>query len=253
MNNPSGVPIEQPKRQAMAIASLIIGTVGMVTCGIAGVGAIAGIILGAVALTRASKHPAIYGGKKLAIAGIIVSTISPFPCITAAIAVHNLLKSQQAADELLKSHQAAHETAAIENVKAIGRAQALYSVTTGRGRYGDMATLAAQGDLDSKLAAGEKWGYVFATTPVNVPGMPPMFDTTAIPITTGRFGTGNRSFASNETNVIYEAEGSVELKGTPANREPRGGTPLDDNQSQPGSSPYPRIPAAMTVPVNSHA
>jgi len=207
----------------MAIASLIIGLIGTVTCGLIGIGAIAGIVLGLIAVSRATKNPAIYGGKGLAIAGIVVSAISPFPGLVVAIAVPNLLKAQQAR----------HEAAAIEAVKAIGEAQAIYSVTAGKGRYGDLAALAASGDIERNLTDREYAGYVFTTTPVNIPGMIPMFDTTARPITTGRFGTGNRSFASNETFVVYEAEGSVELRGTPDDREPPGSTPLDDPANRP--------------------
>src|SRR5262249_19714635 len=201
---------QPPRRQGMAIASLIIGLAGTLTCGLIGIGAIAGIVLGLIAVSRATKNPAIYGGKGLAIAGIVVSAISPFPGLAAAMAVPNLVKSQQAA----------HETAAIETVKKIGRAQALYSVTTGRGRYGDFAALADSNCIERSLATGEYAGYVFTTTPVNIIGIRPMFDTTARPLTTGRFGTGNRSFASNETYLVYVANGSVQLKGTPDDREP---------------------------------
>jgi hypothetical protein len=87
-----------------------------------------------------------------------------------------------------------------------------------------MASLVASGWIDRDLAAES--GYIFSTMPVNIDGTPPMFDTTARPITTRRFGGANRSFASNETLVIYVADGSVELRGTSDNREPVGGIPL---------------------------
>jgi hypothetical protein len=60
----------------------------------------------------------------------------------------------------------------------------------------------------------------------DIPGMDPTYDTTARPISTGIFGTGNRSFGSNETYIIYEAPGSVELKGTLEDRAPIGGTAI---------------------------
>jgi hypothetical protein len=53
-----------------------------------------------------------------------------------------------------------------------------------------------------------------------------MYDTTARPVKSGTFGYGNRSFGSNETNMLYEADGDVELKGTAANRTPPNGTPI---------------------------
>ena len=54
-----------------------------------------------------------------------------------------------------------------------------------------------------------KGGYIFASAPINVEGLRPMFDTSAKPSSTGTFGSGNRSYYSNETlgNTVYEADG----------------------------------------------
>jgi prepilin-type N-terminal cleavage/methylation domain-containing protein len=136
--------------------------------------------------------------------------------IIAAIAVPNMIKSQQAT----------HETAAIENLKAIGQGQALYSVTKGHGKYATLQDLGADSDIDVGLAQGTRSGYVFTSDPVNVENGSGMYDSTAKPQSSGRFGSGNRSFGSNETNVVFEAQGLVDLKGTPADRNPAGGTPI---------------------------
>jgi prepilin-type N-terminal cleavage/methylation domain-containing protein len=136
--------------------------------------------------------------------------------IIAAIAVPNMIKSQQAT----------HETAAIENLKAVGQGQALYSVTKGHGKYATLQELGADSDIDGGLAQGTRSGYVFTSDPVNVDSGPGMYDSTAKPQSTGRFGSGNRSFGSNETNVVFEAPGLIDLKGTPADRNPQGGTPI---------------------------
>ena len=136
--------------------------------------------------------------------------------IIAAIAIPSLLKSQQAA----------RETAALSEVKNIGSAQVLYSVTKGRGKFGDLAALGAQGNVASDIASGLKGGYNFATTPIVTEGMPSMFDTTAKPTAVGAFGTGNRSFYSNESMVIYEVEGGTPPTSTPQDRVPKDGQPL---------------------------
>ena len=136
--------------------------------------------------------------------------------IIAAIAIPSLLKSQQAA----------RETAALSEVKNIGQAQVLYSVTKGRGKFGDLAALGAQGNVASDIASGTKGGYSFATTPIVTEGMPAMFDTTAKPTAVGTFGTGNRSFYSNESMVIYEVEGGAPPTSTPQDRVPKDGQPL---------------------------
>ena len=136
--------------------------------------------------------------------------------IIAAMAIPNLVKSQQAA----------HETAALSDVSTIGKEQLTYSLTKGRGKFASLQALGAEGYLDSTLAAGNKGGYTFASEPLVVENAPSMYDTTAKPNAVGTFGTGNRSFGSNETNIIYDADGAVDVKGTATDRRPVGGTPI---------------------------
>ena len=136
--------------------------------------------------------------------------------IIAAIAIPNLLKSQQAA----------HETAALTEVQTIGKNQVLYSITKGHGKFADLPTLGSLGYADSNVAAGTKGGYVFATTPINAEGMPAMFDTTAHPSAVGTFGTGNRSFYANETMVVFESDGITPPSATPQDRVPKDGIPI---------------------------
>jgi type IV pilus assembly protein PilA len=136
--------------------------------------------------------------------------------IIAAIAIPNLIKSQQAA----------HETAALTEVQTIGKQQVLYSITKGHGKFSDLATLGSMGYVDSNMATGNKGGYVFATAGVNVEGMPAMFDTSAHPSAVGNFGTGNRSYYSNETMVVFETDGITPPTATPQDRVPKDGTPI---------------------------
>lgn len=138
--------------------------------------------------------------------------------IIAAIAIPNLLKSQQAA----------RETAAMTEVQTLGKQQILYSVTKGRGKFADLATLGAMSYVDSNMATGTKGGYLYVTTPINADGMPPMFDTTAHPTTVGNFGTGNRSFYSNETMVVFQNDGIQPPTATPQDRVPKDGSPISN-------------------------
>ena len=217
MDDQTSYPPAGHKRTGLAIASLVIGIVSILTCGGLLVGAIVGIVLGIVALNKAKKDPAQFAGSGLAIAGIVISAFSPLPGIVAAIAIPNLLKSQQAA----------HETAALTEVQTIGRAQILYSVTKGHGTFADLRTLGAQGLIDAGLATGQKGGYIFSSEPVSVSGLTPMFDTTARPVKVGNFGTGNVSFYSNETMVVFESEGIQPPTATPRERAPKNGTPIE--------------------------
>lgn len=220
MDNQASLPPAIPLRKGLAIAALVIGIVSILTCGGLLVGPITGITLGIVALNKIKNDSAHYAGKGLAIAGIVTSACSVLlvvPVIIAAIAIPNLIKSQQAA----------HESAALTEVQTIGKQQVLYSITKGKGKFADLATLGSLGYVDSDVATGNKGGYVFATTPINVEGMPPMFDTTAHPSTVGNYGTGNRSYYSNETMVIFETEGIQPPTATPRDRVPKDGTPIE--------------------------
>ncbi len=135
--------------------------------------------------------------------------------IIAAIAIPSLVKAQQAA----------RETAAMADVKTVGNSQLLYSLMKGRGKFGELAELGAQGIIDSTLAGGMKGGYSFASVPIVSEGMPSMFDTTAKPTSTGKFGSANRSFYSNETMVVYEVDGGQPPSSTPQDRVPKDGAP----------------------------
>ena len=118
--------------------------------------------------------------------------------IIAAIAIPNLLKSRQAANE----------ASAIGSTRTLGTAQATYQATRGLGRNFalDLTVLSNDGGIDSTLGAGAKSGYSFACFGVAASGTDPSyFDTQTVPQSSGTFGTGNRGFSSNETYVIYQS------------------------------------------------
>jgi type IV pilus assembly protein PilA len=126
--------------------------------------------------------------------------------IIAAIAIPNLLKSRQAANE----------SSAIGSIRTIGTAQATYQSTTGKGKnfsVGNALTnlsAADQGHLDATLGAGNKSGYTFTCTGVAATATAASyFDSDANPNSNGVFGTGRRGFYSNETYVIYASDQDV--------------------------------------------
>lgn len=87
-----------PPRTGMAIAALVCGIAGIVTCiPIAG---IVGLVLGIVALVRANDRPREYGGRGMAIAGICTGGASLI--IVPALLVAILLPSLSRARELAK-------------------------------------------------------------------------------------------------------------------------------------------------------
>jgi prepilin-type N-terminal cleavage/methylation domain-containing protein len=142
--------------------------------------------------------------------------------IIAAIAIPNLLKSRQAANE----------ASAIGSTRTLGTAQATYQSTRGMGRNfaADLTALGTDGAIDATLAAGQKSGFDFICAGVDsAAGVPSYFDTQADAVSTGTFGTGNRGFSSNETYVIWQISS-------------------DDGPSTVGAPPPgDRLPAGMTV------
>ncbi len=61
-----------PKTSGMAVTSLVLGCLGVLSCGIT---ALVGLVLGIIALVRINKSNGQLRGKSLAIAGIILAAI----------------------------------------------------------------------------------------------------------------------------------------------------------------------------------
>lgn len=147
--------VQAPKNpnKSLAIASLIIGIISIPTFGLLVIGAIVGITLGIVALTKASNNPLFYGGKGMAIGGIITSIIS---LIT--IPVIGLIGSI-ALPALLKATRTAHEQAAINALQNIHRCQSNFK--NQNGRYASLRELADGTCLKREYALTPVNGYLY--------------------------------------------------------------------------------------------
>ncbi len=102
----------QQTRKGLAITSLVLGVISIPTLGLLVVGGIAALVLGIIALNKIKKEPAIYGGRRMAIAGIVTSVVSLLLIpvgIMAAIVVPRLT------DNLRRGR----ETAAVNTLRAI--------------------------------------------------------------------------------------------------------------------------------------
>jgi type II secretory pathway pseudopilin PulG len=154
-----------PPRKGLAVASLVLGILGLPTFGLVGVGAVTGIILGVIALIRANRAPALYGGKGVAIGGIIANCLAlaliPVIGIIAAIAIPSLLRARVSANE----------AAAIGDIRTVISAQTSYASSNG-GYYDLLECLSSPDDcipgypaagptfLDAELAsASVRVGY----------------------------------------------------------------------------------------------
>ncbi len=143
--------------------------------------------------------------------------------ILAAIAIPNLLNSRRAANE----------TSAISSVRSIGSAQATYRFTSGRGVNfcTSLFVLGVDQRLDTVLSAGSKSGYNFICLGVDqTTTLPTYYDTIANPVSRGQFGSGNRSFGSNEMQIIFKRDDGADITAAappPSNRTPANSSPLD--------------------------
>jgi type IV pilus assembly protein PilA len=179
--------------KGLAVFSLVLGVISFLTFGLLGVGAVAGSIVAAVALRRVSRDPRKYGGRGLAIAGLVLnvtSLVMVVPIgIIAAIAIPNLLAARNAANE----------GSAISTMRRISEAESIY--LDSHGQYGTLPDLAKAGLIDAVVASGNKSGYKFVvqfepddpshSTSYHAYGEPVVYR-----------NTGRRTFYVNETNVI---------------------------------------------------
>jgi hypothetical protein len=180
------------RQNGLAICALILGIISFLTFGLLGVGAITGIILAVVAMGRVKREPWKYGGRGMAIAGLILSitslaTLLPV-AIIAAIAIPNMLAARLAANEGL----------AIRSMQTISSAEGMYY--TAFAKYGTLDELGAQGLIDSQIATGSKNGYNFSieltSNEMNGEG----FAATATPAEYLR--SGRRSFYVDESMIV---------------------------------------------------
>jgi len=153
----------EPKK-GLAIASLVLGILSLLTVGCLGIGALAGLVLGIVAVVKASREPHVFGGKGMAWAGIVTSGLGllllPIVGIIAAIAIPSMLRARVSANE----------SATIGDTRTVISGQAAYQ-SANRGYYdGRLECLARPAEcmagyegphfLDEPLASAQtKSGY----------------------------------------------------------------------------------------------
>ena len=186
------------RKQGLAISALVLGIASWALCGI---GSIVGLVLGIVATVKATRNPAEYRGKGMAIAGICLNGVYMIvaPIIIAAIAIPNLLAARMAANEAM----------AISQVRKIGSAEAAYQQTPGNHeRYATLEDLIATGLLERD--ASQKSGYRFTVILASSAARNTTrydehaFEVHAVPVNYG--SSGKRSFYESADQVIHAAD-----------------------------------------------
>jgi type II secretory pathway pseudopilin PulG len=191
-------------KQGLAIASLTMGIVGLLFCFLGILGSIPGLICGIMAVKKVNRNPMEYGGKGMAIAGIVMNGLMLLTIpVIAAIAIPNLFAARKAANE----------ASVIQSLQSLGAAQATYQSTNGRGsQFGTLEEMEQAGLV--KAGSSQQNGYKFKLVVSNCPltsgpgskSCVPRFTILATPLSYGTTGSGKNSFYMDETYVIRAAD-----------------------------------------------
>jgi type IV pilus assembly protein PilA len=209
---PLSAPTQRPENSGKAIASLVCGFFMWIFPA-----AVAAIILGHVSLSEIGRSAGRLKGRGMAITGLVLGYAGllfiPFILIIAAIAIPNLLRARQAANE----------SSAIGSLRTIEVAAISYSTQYRNGFPPTLAALDGEGSggpscdhaqlIERGLGLGQMNGYVFEYMATgtetsaddarargcSVSGSS-SFEVHADPITRGT--TGERSFYTDQTGVI---------------------------------------------------
>jgi type II secretory pathway pseudopilin PulG len=192
---PNVNPFPEELKNGWAITSLVGGILNFLLLGILVLPTIAGMVISIVALKKINRHPFEYGGKGMAVGGLVLNIVSAVALIPilliAAIAIPNLLAARRAANE----------GSAINALRIIHGAEMSYQATAGDGYFGTLAQLERENLINAQLASGTRSGYKFDVDPTlkDFEGRP-AFAVVAVP--TQYPSTGKRSFVIDETGVI---------------------------------------------------
>lgn len=178
------------QQKGLAIAALILGIVSLFTFGLLVVGAVVGIVLAVKAMSRVRTEPWRYGGRTIAIAGLVLSVLSlttaPVGLVILGIAVPNLMAARRAANE----------GSAMHSLRMISSAETVYQSSFAK--FGTLEELAASGLIDPNLGTGTKNGYKFTVTLDSA--NPETFEVTGVP--EDYQSSGTRSFYIDETFIM---------------------------------------------------
>ncbi len=165
------------------------------------------IILGHISLSEIRKSAGRLKGEGLAIAGLVLGYLGviaiPLILIIAAIAIPNLLRAKIAANE----------SAAVGSMRNLITAEVSYQSThPDAGFTCSLSDLGSAGLIDSSLASGRKYGYVFELQNCSSEAQDAPVSKFQISATPLKFNqTGVRAFCTDQEGVIQsDKQGSAQ-------------------------------------------
>jgi hypothetical protein len=195
------------RSQSLATASVVVGVLSCFTLGFLGPGTVLGLVLGIVALVRIRREPDRFGGKGLAIAGIVTSALSGalLVLVVASLSYEIFFargssgeggKGQWAFGRPRPGSPAANEEAAISRMRGIARSEQTYRNYVRLGKYAALDDLQRVGFIDH---GDSKDGYKYA-----IELSDDSFEAVAVP---ERYGTtGKRSFYVSSDGLLHQAD-----------------------------------------------
>lgn len=187
-----------PQTSGKAIGSLVCGLLFFIPFAF-----LAAVVLGHMALSEIRKSAGRLKGEGLAMAGLILGYIPvaaiPIILIIAAIAIPNLLRARQAANE----------SSAVASLRTLNTAEVSYS--TEHEAVGFTCSLGELSPpIDGTLASGRRSGYEFklSNCKADAKGTIVSYHLFAYPVVPNQ--TGVRAFCTDESAVIrVDASGSA--------------------------------------------
>jgi len=153
---PPPFPHAGVKRQTgLAAASLVVGILSLLTLSFFLVGGLTALALGIVALTRAQRQPHLYGGRGMAVGGVVTSALSLVVAVPLALILAVVIPN------LLAARRKANEAMAIHTINEILVAENEYMAVSGQGEYGSLEQLVESGLLEPPILSRLKNGYHF--------------------------------------------------------------------------------------------
>ena len=141
-----GSPMGGPRTSGLAITSMVLGIVGIVTaCVWVGVLiGLVGLIFGIVALVQIRKRPDVLGGTGMAVAGIITGSLATLMVVLLLVGVFIFLPTFGRAREI------ANRSVCGANMKGIMMAMSTYSVSNADQYPPDLSILVEDGSLGER-------------------------------------------------------------------------------------------------------
>jgi type II secretory pathway pseudopilin PulG len=184
-------------KKGLAICALVLGIINLFSLGILGIGAIVGIILSIVALSKIKRDPSRYGGKGFAIAGLITSILGVLVLVPVGLLAAIIIPNVMAAA------RSANEASARQSMRQISAAEATYQ--SDHGLYGRMDQLLTDRLIDADLATATRRGYRFTVQiPTTSSSSQPGYHAVGMP--TQYPNSGRRSFFIDESGIIRAAD-----------------------------------------------